>query len=72
MAILRRPRAMTVTVTMRVESRDRRLTALRVSRIMEEHAWLVADELTGVLTYGGSGVQEKPSVQVTQVVVRQR
>jgi hypothetical protein len=61
---------MTITVTMRVTTHDRRMTALRASRVLEEHAWLVADELTGVLTYGAPGIREKPSVEVTQVVVR--
>ncbi len=68
---MRRTPTLTVTVTMRVETHDRRMSALRVSRILEEHAWLVGDELTGLLTYGGRGVREKPTVEVTQVVVKE-
>jgi len=69
--IRRRPRAMTVTITLKVRAADRRMTGLRASRILEVYAWRLADDLTGLLTYGGPALEEKPRVEVAQVVVKE-
>ncbi len=54
------PRAAHATIQVRVLSSDPRLTPAEISRVLTFSHWLVAEELTGLLTYGGPPVTWKP------------
>ncbi len=67
-----RHRSIEVRLTLRVDSVDRRLSSRQVSQVLTEHFWQVADDLTGLLTYGAKRPVDKPAVRVQGIVVRDR
>ncbi len=64
------PRFVHATIQVRVRCSDPRLTPAEICRVLTGHHGLVAEELTGLLTYGGPPVLQKPWVDVTAIVVR--
>lgn len=57
------------TVTMTIQLTDDCLTGLEVSGVLARHRWVLEDEVTGLLSYGVSGVRTKPAVAIVGIVV---
>jgi len=65
-----RAKCIAVRITLLVETDDRRLSPREAARTLVWRRWLVADHLSGLLTWGGPRAVRNPSVQVVEVMTR--